>query len=230
MSFPDYQPLDNPVWHALQTAHAHLAIGEEKVKRYPTDYLRFLGFEDPFSANLKLLEQYMEPGERIFMIGKPAVLPTNWQTHKVISCIQMVCEDITLPPLLQPQTIQKLGETDREDMLWLVNEVQPGYFFSQTPLLGDYYGIRVEGKLVAMAGERLRMVGFTEISAVVTHPDFTGRGFAQHLISVLSQKNLEDKQIPFLHFVNTNTRARGVYELLGFKERTLIPFAKISPV
>jgi len=94
--------------------------------------------------------------------------------------------------------------------------------------MGDYYGIRVNGELVAMTGERMRMNGLTEISAVVTHPDFTGRGYAQQLVAHTSNKNLAAGIVPFLHTGSSNERAIKIYELLGYTTRRIIDFTRIK--
>jgi predicted GNAT family acetyltransferase len=94
-------------------------------------------------------------------------------------------------------------------------------------MMGDYYGIRQNGELVAVTGERMRMEGLTEISAVVTHPDFTGRKYAQQLVAHVAIKNIEAGIIPFLHVAESNERAIGLYKRLGFTRRRIIDFWKI---
>ncbi|HEX2682524.1 MAG TPA: GNAT family N-acetyltransferase, partial [Ferruginibacter sp.] len=115
-----------------------------------------------------------------------------------------------------------------EEMYALVSRVFPGYYLPKSRLMGDFFGIFKEGKLVAMAGERLRMWGLTEISAVVTDPGWTGHKFAQQLITHLHDKNLQQGITPFLHTGSGNERAIWIYELLGYTKRRIIPVTKIK--
>jgi len=112
-------------------------------------------------------------------------------------------------------------------MLALINLVQPGYFLPGTRLMGDYFGIWQNGELVAVTGERMRMHGLTEISAVVTHPDFTGRLYAQQLVAHVSKKNIDAGIVPFLHVAESNERAIAIYQRLGYTRRRNIDFWKI---
>jgi GNAT superfamily N-acetyltransferase len=120
-----------------------------------------------------------------------------------------------------------LTAADRDDMFNLVTKVQPGYYQPDTYQLGRYFGIRQEGQLVAIAGERIRLEGLTEISAVCTDPAYTGRGYAQQLTAHVCQVNLEQGITPFLHTLTTNQRAIRLYEYLGFKQRRVISFWKL---
>lgn len=219
-----YKKLDNPVWHALQTVHKNFALGTDTIGRYRPGTLQIIGCENPQKSDLNVLRPYIENGEKVFMVGELAAPAPGWTISRKLDCIQMVCDQegslITKPT----EDIIRLTDVDTQEMLELINQVQPGYFYKDTPLLGSYFGIRHDGKLVAMAGERLRMTGFSEISAVVTHPSYTGKKFAQMLVSHVAQKIFMEGSIPFLHYVNTNARAGNVYKLLGFQERCIIPF------
>jgi predicted GNAT family acetyltransferase len=127
-------------------------------------------------------------------------------------------------------TIEELSEADDEEIVTLINLVQPGYYKPGTRQMGDYFGIRQNGRLVAITGERMRMNGLTEISAVVTHPDFTGRKYAQQLVAHVANKNFAAGIIPFLHVAATNERAINIYALLGFVKRRIIDFTRIKRV
>lgn len=217
--------LDNPVWHALQTVHRTLAQGTSTVQRYKPGVLQLMGAEHPEAAPYNELHDWLTVGEKMYTVGDVPVLPQNWQFVRQVDCLQMVCE----AKAEVPQTdVVKLQDTDLADMLTLVNLVQPGFFYEQTPLLGAYFGIFQSGKLVAMAGERMRMNGYTEVSAVVTHPEFTGRGYAQQLVAHVVTKNLDAGILPFLHVTATNERAVKVYEKLGFKTRRKIAFTQFE--
>lgn len=223
-----YKPLDNPGWNALQTVHKKFANGTEAIKRYPADVLRVAGCADPCTADLHEIEPLVKPGEKVFIVGDIPPLPKNWTNYITIDCIQMVCLELKILPVKEKAQIKPLNESDHEEMISLINLVQPGFFFRNTYLLGDYFGIRQDGKLVAVAGERLKMTGLTEVSAVVTHPDYTGRGYAQQLVAHVAAKNFDEGNTPFLHFLTTNDRARKVYELVGFQYRRIIPFCGLQ--
>ncbi|GLU55472.1 GNAT family N-acetyltransferase [Dyadobacter frigoris] len=224
MTSDSYKILDNPVWHALQTVHKNFAFGADNIARYRPETLQILGCENPEKVDLNALRPWISTGEKLFMVGKLAAPAPGWTIGRKLDCIQMVCENAEKLIHKPIEEILTLTEDDRAEMLELINEVQPGYFYKDTPLLGSYFGIRKDKKLVAMAGERLRMTGFSEISAVATHPLHTGKGYAKMLVSHVAKNNMEAGIIPFLHFVNTNTRAGKVYELLGFKGRRVMPF------
>ncbi|MBE9463441.1 GNAT family N-acetyltransferase [Dyadobacter subterraneus] len=219
-----YKFLDNPVWHALQTVHKNFSLGTDEICRYRPGTLQILGCENPGKVDLNDLRQWIMEGEKLFMVGDLAAPAPGWTISRKLDCMQMVCE--SEENLIQEYTeeILPLMEDDRSEMLELINLVQPGYFHEDTPLLGSYFGIRKDNKLVAMAGERLRMTGFSEISAVVTHPSHTGKKYAQMLVSHVAKKIMNEHAVPFLHFVSTNARAGKVYELLGFEERKIITF------
>lgn len=117
--------------------------------------------------------------------------------------------------------VEQLSIADADEMLALTQLTKPGPFGKRTSELGAYLGIRDRGRLVAMAGERLRVPGFTEVSAVCTHPEFQGRGYARLLISAVIRRITERGDTPFLHVAQVNTRAIRVYEDLGFKTRIL---------
>lgn len=228
MNSIDSKVLDNPVWHALQTVHKSFASGADSIKKYPSDILRMMGSEMPESADLKEIETWISPKDKLFMVGDLPPVPPNWTIIRKLDCVQMICSEPVKSDFKSNVEMMQLAESHYGEMMELINLVQPGYFYKNTPLLGNYFGIKKDNQLVAVAGERLCLTGFTEISAVVTHPSFTGNGFAQQLIAKVANKNLDEGSVPFLHFVSTNTRARKIYELLGFKERKLIPFWELQ--
>jgi GNAT superfamily N-acetyltransferase len=228
ISLQEYQLLDNPGWHALQTTHRQFAAGTDAIQRYPADVLRIAACARPSIANLHAIEPWVSPGEKVFIVGDIPPLPENWTNYINIDCTQMVCPKLKSIAVKEQVTIQLLKGDDHEEMIALINLVQPGFFFKNTYQLGDYFGIRKDGKLVAVAGERLKMTGLTEVSAVVTHPDYTGRGYAQQLVYHVSVKNFEEGNTPFLHLLTTNERAKKVYELVGFEERRVIPFCGLQ--
>jgi len=221
-----YHKLDNPAWHSLQETHKHFAIGSDVFKRYQPVIVSFAAF-DPYKKDaLSEMDNWMQPGESFFLIGEFTGLPSNYIIETVLPCAQMVCKTEIKTNITT--SIQSLSENDDDEMIALINKTLPGYYLRGTRLMGDYYGIRVNGELVAMTGERMRMNGLTEISAVVTHPGFTGRGYAQQLVAHTSNKNLAAGIVPFLHTGSNNERAIKIYELLGYKTRRIIDFTRIK--
>ena len=224
----DFSKLDNPAWHALTERHAGFALGTDELKRYNPAIVIFAGF---YRGKENIAEQFDEvftASDSFFLFDDYPALPLNYIVETVVQCLQMVCE-IPMPVPIT-ENIVPLDASNQEEMYSLVSQVFPGYYLPGTALMGDYFGIFKEGKLVAIAGERLCMNGFTEISAVVTHPNHTGRKYAQQLVSQLNDKNLQDGNIPFLHTGSNNERAINIYELLGYKKRRIIPVTKIKRV
>ncbi|MEO7308396.1 MAG: hypothetical protein ABIR78_09785, partial [Ferruginibacter sp.] len=177
----NYKKLDNPAWHSLTETHTGFALGTYEFKRYDPEIVLFSGY-DPGAKNIfQQLDQVFNPTDSFFLFDQFPALPPNYQVETIVQCLQMVCEtpvhvDIT-------ENLVPLDETNSEEMYALVSQVFPGYYLPKSRLMGDFFGIFKDEKLVAMAGERLRMDGLTEISAVVTHPDWLGRKFAQQLVS-----------------------------------------------
>jgi len=222
-----YEVLDNPVWYALQTTHRPFAEGTASVQRYPKGTLQFLGCASPATADLNEIIPWTAPGEKLIIIGELPSLPANWTLLRELECTQMICEK-AVPPSAEKKSIPvALTNDDRTDMMELITLVQPGFFFKNTPDLGRYYGIREGEKLVAVAGERTRISGWTEVSAVCTHPEHTGKGYAQQLVTHIVNSNIENGTKLYLHLLTTNERARKVYELLGFIETRAISFWEI---
>ena len=166
--------------------------------------------------------------ESFYIIGDLPELPASYRIESKLLCVQMIATSIKT--VAATVKIERLSQADDEQMIALMDVVFPGYYRPATWLMGDYFGIRHNGQLVAMTGERMQMEGFTEISAVVTHPDFTGRKYAQQLVSLAAAKNLASGIIPFLHTAETNERAIKIYELLGFVQRRIIAVWKIIRV
>jgi len=224
----DYYKLDNPAWYALTETHAAFAIGNDKVKRYRPDIVAFAAYQRGSKNIFPQLDEIVAVNESFFIIGEISSLASNYIVEGILPCAQMICSR-------QMQThitvsIEKLNETDDEDILTLINLVQPGYYKKGTRLMGDYFGIRQNEQLVSATGERMRTNGLTEISAVVTHPDFTGRKYAQQLVAHVANKNLAEGLTPFLHVAATNKRAINIYELLGFVKRRGIDFTRLKRV
>lgn len=222
----NYKKLDNPAWHALTETHAGFAMGTDELKRYDPSIVLFAGFNLEKENITNQFDEVFKPGDSFFLFDDLPALPVNYIIETVVQCLQMVCEKPV--PVVITENIRPLDESNREEMYSLVSKVFPGYYLPGTPVMGDYFGIFKDGKLVSIAGERLSMEGLTEISAVVTHPGHIGRKYAQQFVTYLDNKNLNAGTIPFLHTGSNNERAIKIYELLGYKKRRIIPVTKIK--
>ena len=166
------------------------------------------------------LESVVEPGDD-FAVFAPSVpsLPANWETLFASRLLQMIRSDRS--PLPEGDIdVSALGAADVPDMLALVELAKPGPFRIRTIELGSYIGIRDDGRLIAMAGERLWVGNFHEVSAVCTHPDAQGRGYARALTGRVVNWMLRAGETPMLHVERSNTRAIEMYRALGFAVRT----------
>lgn len=219
-----FAKLDNPAWWALTGIQRTFSSGFAAAKRYRRGILPFIAYDHTLPESIIALDEWLEPGEVFFLIGHLPSLRSNWELITELPCAQMVLPG---PAAFMPADVVHLAAADRNEMFELVNRVQPGYYEHDTHLLGNYYGIRQEGKLVAIAGERVRLEGFTEVSAICTDPAYTGRGYAQQLTAHVCRVNLERGITPFLHVLETNLRAIRIYEYLGFRRRRLISFWKL---
>ncbi|MGN7721185.1 GNAT family N-acetyltransferase [Chitinophaga sp. 22620] len=217
-----YAELDNPAWNALTSEHQEFAVGGGLAKRYRPDIVSFTAFAEPVAEAAASLDPFMAAGEQFFIIGDLPPLPAGWEVKNDLVCLQMVYNATATIPV--SSGIQPLEEKHAQEMYDLVQLVQPGYYLLNTHRMGHYYGIRQEGQLVAIAGERMRTGRFTELSAICTHPGFTGRKYAQQLIAHLVNSNLAAGKIPFLHVSEKNERAIGLYEHMGFTTRRKISF------
>ena len=217
--------LDNPVWHALAGQQAHLARGTAAALRFDPNVALFAGVPDPLGIGVAAITDIVAPGEFALLFNvAPVAIPAGCSSLHTGNAAQMVCDH--LAPLDRAPTrdadIITLGDNDVADMLALVKLTEPGPFFEHTNVLGEYVGIRHGDQLVAMAGHRLHVGDATEISAVCTHPDARGRGYAAALVHHLASRLIANGQRPFLHVVVDNTAAIRVYERLGFTRRITI--------
>jgi ribosomal protein S18 acetylase RimI-like enzyme len=219
--------LDNPIWFALTSQHESLALSHGSARRYPKAVSPFAALLNPTPDAFSDMRALVRPDERVALFtSAPLDVPKSFHVDHSRWIEQMTGEK--LPAAQAIQSIQ-LAPADVPEMLALTGMTEPGPFLPRTIELGRYFGIRSDdGRLAAMAGERLRLAGFTEISAVCTHPDFRGRGYAKALVSMLASKIMGEGKMPFLH-VNPDNSAKVVYEKIGFQVRTRIRLTIISP-
>lgn len=222
-SIPDISQLDNPFWSSLRTVHRELARAAGGAARFPPEYAPFLGVADAHADVIEALRTLVAPGESVYLLGvAPTRIPDGWRLEAFAPLAQMVCdaplEVVAGPPVLA------LDESHRQDVLDLTALVYPHYFRPQTMQLGRYLGIYQDGRLAAMVGERLGADGFREMSAICTHPDFLGHGYARRLTAMLGNATLEAGVMPFLHVSRQNQRAAQLYERMGYRHRRDIGF------
>jgi predicted GNAT family acetyltransferase len=218
--------LDNPIWSALTGQQAHLALGGKLARRYPPEMAAIAAVSHPERAAFAELATLIAAGETVYLAGSElgdieSQLPSSLKIKHQASVIQMVYSRPS-KVAMRAKNITILSEADVPEMLKLVSLAQPGPFLVRAHKMGTYLGIRQQGQLVAMAGERMHLAGYREISTICTHPDFQGRGYARQLISQLVNLNLDQGNTPFLHVMNDNKRAKSIYESMGFVERSRI--------
>ncbi|GAA0443751.1 hypothetical protein Acor_27550 [Acrocarpospora corrugata] len=214
--------LDNPVWASLLGAHAHLAERHGGALRYPLDVSPFLALpSEPSPSDWDDVAALAGPGETVAVAGLAVPPPPGWEVVMTLAGAQMTGVDVQGAPDAEAVP---LGPADVPEMIDLVERTQPGPFLPRTIELGAYLGIRRDGALVAMAGERLRPPGWTEISAVCTDPAFRGHGLASRLVLAVAAGIRERGDTPFLHTVVENVNAIRLYESLGFQLRLTTTF------
>jgi ribosomal protein S18 acetylase RimI-like enzyme len=169
------------------------------------------------------INEYSTLIENFYVVGEKPLISSALTLHKNLICNQMLLEK-PIDIEINEQIIELNTEHQKTDLFELVNLVQPGYFNNKTSDLGKYYGIYKNEKLVAVTGERMKMNRFTEISAVVTHSEHTGKGYAKQLIKQTTNQIFKENKIPYLHVAESNIGAIKLYEKLGFTTRRKISF------
>ncbi len=219
--------LDRPVWNALGDRHATLAEGGPLARRYPPSIIPFGAARDESPESLAALAALIAPGETMVIAETtPLAIPPGLGVEASFTIVQMV---LTGPlPALADDRIVRLGAADAEEMYALGTLCRPGPFTRRAQALGEFHGIRIDGRIAAMAGTRMRTEGYAEVSGVSTHPDFRGRGLARVLSVHMARRFLADGETPFLHAFTTNTAAIGLYESIGFAVRTTLNVAAVG--
>lgn len=219
-------PLDNVIWQALTTRQAQFAERSANARIFVREVSPLSGFEEPSGANYAALGALIGEGATTAVfLDQPFTKCPGWEFVVGAPLVQMVCHKPAPFAASNGHAVLELGSAESPEMLELTALTKPGPFGTRTHELGAYLGIRDGGKLVAMAGERLKVPGFTEISAVCTHPEHTGKSYARLLMSEIIDRIRAKGETPFLHVRQDNTRAIAVYESLGFQTRKLLHFA-----
>lgn len=219
------QELENPIWAALNSAQQHFNIPTGAARRYPADVAPFCAVAEqgvPLSADdLAGVE-----GGSYYFLGAMPSLPNGWSLQPLSGVLQMVYEG---GPLAAPDAsaICVLAADDPA-MVELTDIAFPGYFRARTGEMGRYAGIHDEGgRLVALSGERMDLGNLREVSAVCTHPDFTGRGYARRLVEFIMYGMQQQGVRPMLHVGTANARAQALYRSMGFAATRELPHARL---
>ena len=213
-------PLDRPVWNSLNGRWASLAQRAGAALRLDPDYGPFAATPDLEPESVAELAAF-DPGEGSMDLveSRPIRAPPPGLAIALQGrLVQMTAKAIT-PGGPEPEVLA-LGEADGPEMLALAQITRPGPFAARTHALGAFIGVKSEGRLVAIAGERMRPDGFCEVSGVCTHPDHRGRGYAGALMRLVARRILARGETPFLHAFETNSGAIALYRSLGFELRS----------
>jgi predicted GNAT family acetyltransferase len=216
---PASHPLDRPVWNALTSRQADCALGEGLARRFAPDYGPLTGARDASPESQAALAALPCDETGLWLLEAQAVAaPPGMVVSHSADCVQMVADGPAAAP--DPGfSFVDLTEDDAAEMLALATLTRPGPFAARTGRLGAFIGVKQDGVLIAMAGERMRPIGFTEISGVCTLPEHRGKGLAGALIKVGMARIKARGEVPFLHSYTSNSAAIGLYESLGFRVR-----------
>jgi ribosomal protein S18 acetylase RimI-like enzyme len=226
--------LDNVIWNALTTRQTEFAESYAEARRFAPEVTSLAGFNAPTDAGYASLKGLIGDGGTLgLFLAEPYQARAGWELAASAPLWQMVCENGHAPSASMesswPELIE-LGVADSPEMMELTALTKPGPFGKRTHELGTYLGIRSQGKLVAMAGERLKVPGFTEVSAVCTHPQHSGRGYARVLMMEVMRRIRERGETPFLHVREDNARAIALYERIGFRRRVVAQLAVLRKI
>jgi predicted GNAT family acetyltransferase len=221
-------PLDHPIWHALTTGWATLVQGDAQALRLQPDHGPFAAAATQDDAGRAALAAMVRQGDELWLVGRDAQTPpADVTVVRTAMLAQMVAERGAKGDAPAAKW-QVLGEADAAGMLELALLTRPGPFRQRTHRLGRFIGVREDGRLIAMAGERMRMPGFTEVSGVCTHPDHRGRGLAGALMRAVMQAMRDRGDTPFLHAYADHDRTIALYETLGFAVRARVPMMVVT--
>lgn len=215
---PPIHPLDRPIWSALTTRQRDLAEGGADARRFPVAIAPFADMIDMSPKSFAALGALLSgPDIAVLFTPDPVPVPPQFKVLLAETGEQMIGKpaEFSLPGV----EIVRLGAADVSAMIALTDMTKPGPFSARTHELGNFFGIRVNGELVAMTGERMKPGNYTEMTAVCVHPDHRGRGYAQALLSAVGGQIVARGEIPFLHVFTSNASAIALYRRQGMAIR-----------
>jgi ribosomal protein S18 acetylase RimI-like enzyme len=220
-------PLDNVIWQALTTRQREFAESFAGARRFPREVTSLSAFVAPSQEGYRSLAGLVgQGGTTAVFLDDPYQPREGWELLSGAPLLEMICETGSIARGVNREfELLELGAQDSTEMVELTQLTKPGPFGTRTHELGDYLGIRQQGKLVALAGERLKVPGFTEVSAVCTHPDHAGKGYARALLLEVMRRICERGETPMLHVRRDHTRAVELYLRLGFRTRATLHYA-----
>jgi ribosomal protein S18 acetylase RimI-like enzyme len=211
-------PLDRPIWSALTTRQKDFAEGGALARRYPTAITPFADMADMSAGSFAALGKLLSGSEiAVLFTPDPVSVPDEFKIVLADTGEQLI--GTPAETAISGVEIVTLGAADVAEMIELTELTKPGPFYARTHELGTFLGIRVDGKLVAMIGERMKPANYTEMTAVCVHPDHRGRGYAQLLLGAVARQIVVRGEIPFLHVFTNNTSAIALYQRQGMKIR-----------
>ncbi len=212
-----FAKLNNPVWYSLNETHKNIALDIDGMKFYKPEFCSFGCFINTNNTE-KAMRTYSKLVDGFYIVSKTIPKhPNNLILQKAVSCEQMVLNPSNLITLEHNSNIIKLTQVHKKELYELIMLVMPGTFREKSFEMGDYYGIFKDNKLVAVTGERIQTNDFIEVSGVVTHPDYTRRGFAKQLVHYTSVQIIKKNKTPILHVMDINFGAIKLYKDLGYK-------------
>jgi len=221
-------PLDRPVWSALNGGWKAVSSGDARARQLDPGYGPFAATNGRSTDALQALAGFTPGPDGLWMVeDEDFPLPPGMTAIKSALCHQMWAHDLL--PGGNDLDAEALGDHDAAEMLALALLTKPGPFAARTHSIGNFIGVKIDGRLAAMAGERMRMDGFAEVSGVCTHPDFRGRGLASGLMRMVAQRIVARGDVPFLHTYADNAVAIAMYESLGFRFRKALMLRVLAP-
>jgi len=214
-------PLDHPIWNALTSTQGSLAEGGARARRYPPAIAPFAAMADMSPPSFAALGELMSRSDQAVLFTiEPVTAPAEFKIFLAAPGEQMISAPVETS--IRSTEIVTLGAADVPAMMELTKLTRPGPFTPRTHELGTFLGIRANGQLVAMAGERMKPANYTEMTAVCVHPDYRGRGYAQMLLGAVSRQISARGEIPFLHVFSDNAAAIALYRRQGMEIRRRI--------
>jgi len=209
--------LDNITWFTLTGPHARYASGAKGVRRYAAGYSPIIGFADPMRPDFDTLTTYCQADENLYCPQWKGEAPAGWSIHAEKVMFRMIWDEAS-PEIDECPDAIRLGPQHAVEAFELAQLTNPGPFGPRTIELGEYFGWFEDGRLAAMAGERMHAGTLREVSGICTHPDFRGRGLARRLTLKLIHRVMKRGETPFLHVMGDNPSARQLYRKMGFRD------------